>query len=74
LGARDSSTLIEKVDILEKNKKYYEHLQQIISLLKPINRVILESDKSKISDIPQVMSDLVSEIITVSGEYSLEIK
>lgn len=70
MAFNDSVTQVKDI-LLEKNEDFWQPLSQLIALLKPISKAIgiLESDDSKISEIPQVLNDLFTEMTIVSNEF-----
>jgi LysM repeat protein len=70
MAFNDSVTQVKDI-LLEKNEDFWQPLSQLIALLKPISKAIgiLESDDSKISETPQVLNDLFTEMTIVSNEF-----
>jgi hypothetical protein len=70
MAFNDTVTQVKDI-LLEKNEDFWQPLSQLIALLKAISKAIgtLESDDSKISEIPQVLNDLFTEITIVSNEF-----
>ncbi len=70
MAFNDSVTQVKDI-LLEKNEDFWQPLSQLIALLKPISKAIgiLESDDSKISEIPQVLNNLFTEMTIFSNEF-----